>query len=370
MSAWRDVSARILVVEDEVSLRRLLTSYLETQGFGVMTAANGREALERLSAAAFDLVLSDIRMPEMDGLALLSAIAAKFPQTSVVMLTACEDVATAVSAMKAGALDYVVKPVRLHDLGTSVRNALERHWEKMREASYRLELENLVERQSVELRHTLANLQDASNNTLEALVAALDAREHETQAHSKRVSDYAVLLAGRVGMDAKAVEILRRGAILHDIGKIGISDNILLKPGELTEDEWEKMRDHPLIGYWILRGVDSLKTSADIVLSHHERFDGSGYPRNLKGEEIPLGARIFAVVDALDAITSDRPYQKGRSYAAARAEIIQNSGSQFDPNIVRHFLMIPREDWESIRRETMKGRPPSILPELAPLVLR
>jgi response regulator RpfG family c-di-GMP phosphodiesterase len=294
-------------------------------------------------------------MPGMTGIDLLSEINRLYKDVGVVMLTGCEDVSLAVKAMKMGALDYVQKPFRLEDVDAAVRKALEAHDQKRRQSLRVLELEKAVEQRSVALRETLNNLHEASQGTLEALVAALDAREHETQAHSKRVSEYAVYLGQRLGVPDDQLEAMRCGAMLHDIGKIGISDTILLKPDRLTEIEWAEMRRHPQIGHWILNGVESLRPASEIALTHHERFDGSGYPMHLKAEEIPLGARIFAVVDSLDAITSDRPYHRGATYEEAREEIVRHSGTLFDPAVVEQFLSVPAIVWDEIRRRTLES---------------
>jgi putative nucleotidyltransferase with HDIG domain len=191
----------------------------------------------------------------------------------------------------------------------------------------------------------LRQIEDAYGHTLEALISALDAREHETQRHSKRVSEYTLLMAGKIGIPQDQLQDIERGALLHDIGKMGISDNILLKPAKLTENEWVEIHKHPDIGYRILEKIDFLKGAAELVLQHHERFDGSGYPRRLSGEGILLGARIFAVVDSFDAMTSDRPYHKALNYQTARDEIVRCAGRQFDSQLVDCFLSIPEEIW-------------------------
>ena len=214
---------------------------------------------------------------------------------------------------------------------------MEKHEENRRQASYLRDLEKTVEERSVALRDTLRSLKEASEETLEALVAALDAREHQTLAHSKRVSEYTFHLAEVMDVSSGAMAAMRRGAMLHDIGKIGISDTILLKPGRLTVEEWATMRRHPEIGKRLIEGIAFLRGAVPIIYCHHEKWDGSGYPRGLKGDEIPLGARIFSLADSLDAITSHRPYRRARTWGDARAEIVRSTGTQFDPAVVDAF---------------------------------
>jgi response regulator RpfG family c-di-GMP phosphodiesterase len=194
----------------------------------------------------------------------------------------------------------------------------------------------------------LNDVEESYKITLEALVAALDAREHETQAHSQRVREYTLTLAQNLGLKYDDLTHMGRGALLHDVGKIGVRDSVLLKHGKLSEDEWIEMRKHPQIGYNILQSIEFLSPAAEIVLCHQERWDGNGYPNRLAKEDIPLGARIFAVVDTLDAMTSDRPYRKALSFKAAWNEIRECSGTQFDPRIVDAFLALPPESWIAI----------------------
>jgi len=205
-----------------------------------------------------------------------------------------------------------------------------------------------------DLSLTLKELEKSYENTLETLVSALDFREHETQFHSKRVAMFAVKLAEVMGLAEEERKYIYWGGLLHDIGKIGVSDNILLKPGPLTKSEWVEMKKHPEIGYKILGEVDFLGPAKDIVLYHHERWDGKGYPYGLKNEEIPLYARIFSVADALDAITSERPYRRARTFREAKKEIKRNSGTQFDPEVVKVFLSLPLSIWKKIRRECQR----------------
>jgi HD-GYP domain-containing protein (c-di-GMP phosphodiesterase class II) len=208
----------------------------------------------------------------------------------------------------------------------------------MLNAGYRKSLERRVREKTAELQQALVEVETSYNSTLYALVAALDAREHETSDHSQRVVRYTLAIANRLSVPKAEQPDIARGALLHDIGKIGIPDAILLKPGPLTPAEWEEMHRHPQIGWTILKSIAFLHVPAEIVLCHQERFDGSGYPRGLRGEAIPVGARIFAIADTLDAMTSDRPYRKRAAFDAALREIRHNSGTQFDPKIVEALL--------------------------------
>ncbi len=344
---------RVLVVDDDEALRKMLGRYLEHIGFETATAHDTITAIELMEKTFFDVVLADVRMPGPDGLELLDWIAAKRPMTAAVMLSGCDDVRLAVRAMKGGALDYVVKPFELKELSDTLGRAIGNKRRAVGRERYLSDLEHALEQQTGELRSTMNQLQEASEDTLEALTAALDARERETLSHSKRVSEYSARLAREMGISGTRLEEIRQGSMLHDIGKIGIPDRILLKPGELTEEEWTVMRQHPEIGAWIVEGVESLKAASGIVIAHHERFDGSGYPRGLRGSEIPLGARIFAVADTLDAVLSDRPYRSGKSYEHARREIAGNSGSQFDPEVTACWLGVPSRVWKEIREFTL-----------------
>ncbi len=353
--------ARILIVDDEMPVRILLCNYLASLGFETAEAGDADQALAALAREPFQLVLSDIQMPGRDGVSLLTEIRRLHPEIAVLMLTGCLDVSTAVESMKTGAVDYVLKPFELARVGASIEQALERQAARRVEAEHMRELEKTVLRQTNELRSLLQHLNAASEHTLLALVAALDAREHETKAHSHRVAEYALSLARSMDLRGDALENTRRGAMLHDIGKIGVSDSILLKPTSLTEPEWAEMRRHPRIGSWILNGIESLRPASEVVLAHHERYDGRGYPQGLKDEDIPLGARIFAVADSLDAITSDRPYHRGRSFEMAREEIAANSGKQFDPQAVDVFLQTDPRVWKEIRERTLSETAPPLL---------
>jgi putative nucleotidyltransferase with HDIG domain len=362
------VPAGILVVDDEPAIRDLLTEGLKESGYDCAAAANGFEALDCLDRKRFSLVLSDIDMPTMDGVKLLQAVREGHPDIEVVMITGVVDVEVALRAMRMGANDYLTKPFNLEEVRLTVEKALEKRRLVLENREYQKNLESKVAERTVELvlkrreiEELYEKLQVSYETTLEALAAALDTRDTETQGHSVRVSEYTVVIARRMGVADPELTEIRRGALLHDVGKIGISDAVLRKPGKLTAQEWAEMKKHPEIGYRILSGINFLEKSMPVVIAHQERFDGSGYPRGVKGDEIPLGARIFAVVDTLDAMTSDRPYRSALDYETAREEIVRNSGIQFDPRVVEAFLSIPPEEWKAMHRRNPDRRDPDRL---------
>jgi len=342
-------------VDDEPAIRDILHEGLSDSGYVCTLASNGHEALERLKDFEYSLVLSDIDMPKMDGVQLLQAVKERNPDIEVVMITGVVDVEMALRAIRLGANDYLTKPFNLEEVRITIEKALEKRRLIIENRQYQRDLEEKVAERTAqlvlkhrEIQGLFEKLQTSYETTLEALAAALDTRDTETQGHSVRVSEYTVVIACRMGVKDPELTDIRRGALLHDVGKIGIPDAVLRKPGKLTMEEWVEMKKHPEIGHRILSGINFLEKSLPLVISHQERFDGSGYPHGLRGEEIPLGARIFAVVDTLDAMTSDRPYRKALSYDAARAEIIRNSGIQFDPRVVEVFLTISPEEWKAI----------------------
>jgi putative nucleotidyltransferase with HDIG domain len=258
------------------------------------------------------------------------------------MITAVSDLETAVNSMKSGAYDYITKPFDLERVVDSVQKALDRRSQQIENDQIAKNLQKALQSQTFALNSALKDLDLQRQTTLEALVRALDAREHETGCHSARVQSYAVCLAERLGLSGNRLTDVARGALLHDIGKIGISDRILLKKTKLTEQEWAEIRRHPVTGFEIVKGVSFLDKASALIISHHERFDGSGYPYGLTGKEVPLEARLFSVIDTYDAMTSDRPYRKALTPEIAREEIIRCSSTQFDPEIVKRFLEIPR----------------------------
>ena len=343
--------ARILVVDDEAHVRSMIAATLDRQGYDVVLASGGREAIEFLDKGSFELILTDIVMQEGNGLVLLERIHEKSPNLPVIMVTAIHDISVAIDSMRRGAYDYLLKPFEREHLVATVQRALDHRQALQESHTYRQNLEQVVRARTEMLRQAMEDLEHSYDVTLEALGDALDLKDSETEGHSKRVTAYTILLARNMGISPGEIKVIGRGAFLHDIGKMAIPDEILRKPGKLNSQEQEIMREHCSRGYQMLRKIPFLSEAAEIVFTHQEHYDGSGYPRRLHGNEIPVGARIFAVADTLDAITSDRPYRVARTFDAAREEILRCSGTQFDPAVVEAYLRIPNEVWLELRAE-------------------
>jgi putative nucleotidyltransferase with HDIG domain len=269
------------------------------------------------------------------------------------MVTAMHDIAIALEAIRNGAYDYILKPFEKDQLYMSVGRALEHRRLVMENRSYQSDLEQLVAERTQQLSLALRDLEQSYDHTLEALGGALDAKDAETEGHCQRVTAFTIRMAEAMGVDKVALRHIARGAFLHDIGKMGIPDSILRKPGPLTADERTVMRRHCDIGFDVLKRIPFLKEAAEIVLTHQECFDGTGYPQGLKGEDIPVGSRIFAVADTLDAMISDRPYRKALPISVAREEIRKNAGTQFDPRVVAVFLSVPDRIWQDLHDNTV-----------------
>jgi len=343
---------RILVVDDEEPIREIISSMLTAAGYKTRQAASGMEALATLNSnGEFELVLSDLMMAELDGIALLERAKEKYPDMPVIMVTAVHDISVALAAIRNGAYDYLLKPFEREQLLAIVRRALEHRRLKLENRAYQSNLESLVAARTEQLRQAMTDLERSYDITLEALGDALDLKDAETEGHSKRVTAFTIAIARAMGLSGERIRVIARGAFLHDIGKMAIPDAILRKPGVLTPEETTIMREHCFRGYQMLRKIPFLAEASEIVYAHQERFDGTGYPRGLRGEDIPLGARIFSVADTLDAMTSDRPYRAAQTVTAAREEIIRFSGRQFDPEVVRIFLQMPDTIWEDLRKE-------------------
>jgi putative nucleotidyltransferase with HDIG domain len=342
---------KILVADDEADIRELLGDFLEGEGYECFLAADAFEALSIYkSNPDIDLVMSDIRMPGKTGLDLLGEIKELDGDVMVIMISAVKDIESAITAMSKGSYDYVAKPFKLNEVGLIAKKAIEKRKLVLENKDYQRRLEKMVTERTMELKNALIKLDQTYIFTLRALVAALDTRDEETQGHSLRVVRYTLKLAELMGIkDEGQLKVLEYGALLHDIGKIGIPDSILKKPGQLTDKEWEVMRTHPVVGYNILHRIEFLEEASQIVLYHHEKVDGSGYPEGLKGGDIPLGARIFSVVDTVDAMTSERLYRAAMTFEEASDEILRHSGVQFDKKVVEAFHSVPLDFWKNER---------------------
>jgi putative nucleotidyltransferase with HDIG domain len=350
------VSPRILIVDDEVEITEILADLLSEE-YACLRAASAEEALAHLHESEFQLVISDITMPGMSGLDMIPHIKALSPDTVVVMISGMQTVESAIGALRLGAFDYLMKPFDLRQVEAVVKRALEHYDLVVAKQRYENHLEELVEQRTIELDKALNSLEGAYRSTLKALTAALETRDSETHGHSERVVTYSLRLGREYGLSSDEMKALEFGSLLHDIGKIGVPDSILRKPAKLTEEEWVRMREHPLHGQQILRGIEFLEGAARVVAQHHEKWDGTGYPLGLRREEIDINARIFAVADAFDAITSDRVYRRGKPYEAAAQELDDWAGRQFDPKIVEAFHRVPKSDWEELHRQSLMPKP-------------
>ena len=350
------VSPRILIVDDEIEITEILADLLSEE-YECTRAGSAEEALSRLQESEFQLVISDITMPGMSGLDMIPHVKELAPDTVVVMISGMQTVESAIGALRLGAFDYLMKPFDLRQVEAVVKRALEHHDLVVAKQRYENHLEELVEQRTAELDRALNSLEAAYRSTLKALTAALETRDSETHGHSERVVSYSLRLGREYGLTSEQMKALEFGSLLHDIGKIGVPDSILRKPAKLTEEEWVRMREHPLHGQQILRGIEFLQGASRVVAQHHEKWDGTGYPLGLRSEDIDICARIFAVADAFDAITSDRVYRRGKPYEAAAQELDDWAGRQFDPKVVEAFHRVPKEDWEELHRLSLMPKP-------------
>ena len=318
-----------LIVDDEPRLRQVLVHLMRNDGFTCLEAGNGEEALAHLEHHQVTLVMSDLRMPKMDGLELLRRVRGRWPDTAVVMITAVADVEVAVSCLAIGAMDYLTKPFHLEEVRARVAQALEKRRLVVENRGYQ---ESLQEKVAVQARR----LEELFLASIQSLAEALEVKDPYTRGHSIRVSHYSMVIARELGLEGELLRHIELGGHVHDIGKIGVREDVLNKPGKLTDAEYEHIMTHPVVGWRILAPLlGETPVALNVVRSHHERFDGRGVPDRLAGDQIPFEARIAAVADAFDAMTSDRPYRPdGMSIEAAVAELVRCSGAQFDPTIV------------------------------------
>jgi response regulator RpfG family c-di-GMP phosphodiesterase len=345
------MSGRVLLVDDEPSVCQLLNDALLRAGYECQSCSSGEEALNALKREPFDVVITDLYMPGISGMSLLEQGTRVRPESAFLMATGESDARIGVEAMKHGATDYLVKPFPINSLVESVRQAQQKKSSKtLAPESEERCFRALASKRKLRIRRALQEIDRLYAETVRTLGAVLDLRDNETAGHAQRVCRYTVEIGRRLGFPNRVLQAFARGALLHDIGKIGIPDEILLKPGALTAQEAAIMRTHVMIGYKLIQHLDYLRPAAQIVLCHHERFDGYGYPRGLAGQQIPIGARVFAVADTLDAMTTDRPYRQACTFAKARAEIAAESGHQLDPEVVATFMSIPERTLELLRQ--------------------
>jgi len=323
---------RVLVVDDEEFLRSIVRERLEIAGYAVEEASNGKEALAMLDGGVpYDVLLTDIRMPGMDGITLLGEWAKKFPGTAGIVMSANAELDTAVHALKMGACDYITKPFNFDVLLITIENALRKKDLERQLADYRTNLEQKVKEQTDIINSMYAR-------SIDAMIKALEAKDFYTRGHSQRVTLYSMAIAAELGMTGQELEDLHRASVLHDLGKIGVREAVLNKPGKLTEEEFAEIVLHPGTAVRILEPIPFFHPLLPAILHHHERFDGKGYPSRLAGSNIPLASRIMTIADTFDAMTSTRAYRKALPVADAIAEIRRCSGTQFDPDIVPAFL--------------------------------
>ena len=327
-----DEPRRVLVVDDEPRLRRVLVRLLEGDGYTCKEAGSGVEAVAILEQESFPLVISDIRMPLMDGVDLLKEITRRWPNTGVLVVTAVAEVENAVACLQLGALDYVAKPFHLDEVRARVVQALQKRRLILDNRNYQVHLEDRVQEQA-------RRIEELFLGSAHSLVQALEAKDPYLRGHSLRVAEYAVHMARELGMSDQVVHTIQLGAHLHDIGKIGVREEVLHKASKLTDDEYRHIMEHPVIGARILGSLfpkGSLEIA--IVRSHHERADGGGLPDGLRGDAIPMEVRVVAVADAFDAMTSVRPYRPSLGVDRALEELRAWKGVQFDADAVDAFF--------------------------------
>jgi response regulator RpfG family c-di-GMP phosphodiesterase len=333
-----DKSARVLVVDDETYIREIICRKLGGEGYSCDDAGDAETALEKLAQDSYECILSDINMPGMDGIELLRTIRKSDGDVAVIMITGAPDLDGALEAMRLGAYDHLAKPLNLTHLSLTVERAIEQKRLIAENREYQRNLETMVEDRTDQLREANEELRRLFMGSIKALAQALEAKDEYTQGHSERVAEVAVSIAQYLSLGESEINDMWLAGFLHDIGKIGIQETVLNKPGKLSASEWELIQQHPVLAERILCPIEELSEVIKIVRHHHERFDGSGYPDGLAGGDIPLGARILSVADAYDALTSKRSYRDALSHEDAVAVLEEAAGTQFDPVLVRAFL--------------------------------
>jgi response regulator RpfG family c-di-GMP phosphodiesterase len=355
MTYFESISKSLLIVEPDPEKRNLLVTYFK-KGVACDAVETLDDVLEVVRGQEYSAVLAPLMPPELRGLELIPKLELISPNTVPIFMSEVESAGNTVKAYRAGAFDVVQMPMSLHKLETAIERAFIQYEMRSLRDRYRNQLESEVALRTFELEQDLEEIERSYRMTLSAVIKALERRELETEGHSERMITFSLRLAYEIGLEKEDLRDLELGTLLHDIGKINISDDILKKPERLDMAEWASMKRHPILGQDIISGISFLEGASSIVAEHHECWDGSGYPQGLRGEEIAIGARILAVVDAFDAMISERPYRKGRSYTEALAEIEKFAGTQFDPMVVDAFRRVPHEDWEFLHERSLMNR--------------
>jgi response regulator RpfG family c-di-GMP phosphodiesterase len=342
----------LLLVDCNLTRQKLLSSYFGLK-YDCDEADSIDSAVEKMQLKEYAVMVAPVSPPDFNGLDLVPFLQKISPRTILIIISEIDSAGNTVRAFRAGAFEVIQKPFEIKKIEAAISKAFGQYELKCLKDRYQNHLEELVAERTMELDKALEEVETSYCSTLRALVQALETRDFETHGHSERVVTFSLRLGYELGLEKEALKDLELGALLHDIGKIGVPDAVLRKPAKLNDEEWEKMKLHPLHGQKILRNIPFLEGAARIVAQHHEKWDGSGYPFKMRGEDIDIGARIFAVVDAFDAMTSDRVYRKGCSYKAALEELEKFAGTQFDPLVVEAFKQIPKEDWEILRERSI-----------------
>jgi len=329
---------RILIVDDEEVICNILDRRLTREGYFCTTAHNGKEGLNHFYKNSFSLIISDMKMPEMTGIELLQKVKAIDPKMKMIMVTAYPDIDLAVDAMRLGAYDFIIKPADLDLIVMSVKKALESKRLEEEIEAYHNRMEELVEERTAKLQQAYRTLKKSHLDSVKVLAEAIDAKDPYTRGHSDRVKRMSLAIAKKMGFSEERLENLEYGALLHDIGKIGIKDEVLQKQAPLSSEEYQYIQEHPLIGVKIVEGVEFFKDKIPMIRYHHEHYDGNGYPNGLAGEAIPLEARIISLPDAFDAMTSARPHRGVMPLQNVLAELEKCKGKQFDPKVLEIFL--------------------------------
>ena len=325
--------ANILVLDDDIMIRTLLDQMLEIEGHSCDLAENSEEARNHLKTKNYELLLCDIKLPGESGLDFIKYVTADFKDTATIIVSGINDTEVAKSALRRGIYDYIMKPVTINRLSVSVANALRRRQLEIANRTYKEDLERMIVERT-------ANLQKTLDGIVRTIALTVESRDPYTAGHQKRVADLASVISKECGLSEEQIEGIRMAGTIHDLGKISVPAEVLSKPSQLSENEFNLIKDHPQVGFDILKEIEFPWPIAEIVLQHHERFDGSGYPQGLSGDEILIEARILAVADVVEAMASHRPYRPGKGLKKALAEIANHKGTSYDPDAVDACLNV------------------------------